>query len=148
MEVGPYPVEKETIVRRGASRRLGPARSFRRSVVEKLRMGVDKVGGTACGSRLLALGLFALGVRAGLGLPRDTIDGAARAKMAYLLVNFGNIIGHLMLLIPDAQGSLAACPEPHRNQLRHAGLLHGYAVEYGRDAHRFLAVRDQDELRF
>src|SRR5208337_5151282 len=37
-------------------------------------------------------------------------------------------------------------PETHRHQLRHAGLLHGYAVEHWSDAHGPLAVRDQDEL--
>src|SRR5580704_557804 len=37
--------------------------------------------------------------------------------------------------------------EPHRNQLRHARFLHGYAVKHGRNAHGLLAVRDEDELR-
>src|SRR5580658_1050822 len=37
-------------------------------------------------------------------------------------------------------------PEAHRDQLRHTGLLHGYAVEYRRNAHRLLAVGDQHEL--
>ena len=36
--------------------------------------------------------------------------------------------------------------EAHRHQLRNARLLHGHAVENGRDAHGLLAVRDEHEL--
>ena len=36
--------------------------------------------------------------------------------------------------------------ESYRHQFRHARLLHGHAVEHGGDAHRLLAVGDEDEL--
>ncbi len=35
----------------------------------------------------------------------------------------------------------------HRDQLRNSRLLHGDAVQHGRDAHGFFAVRDEHELR-
>src|SRR5258708_3225950 len=38
-------------------------------------------------------------------------------------------------------------PEPHRHQLRNPRLLHGHAVQHRRDAHGFLAVSDEHELR-
>src|SRR5262249_3204346 len=34
-----------------------------------------------------------------------------------------------------------------RNNLRHARLLHGYAIHYWRHSHGLLAVGDDDELR-
>src|SRR5579864_143336 len=56
-------------------------------------------------------------------------------------------IGTKLLTRVENLLSLRRCSKPHRYQLRYARLLHSHSIEHRRDAHRFLAVGDENELR-